>query len=252
MKSPCLSQFALGFVSLLTLCLPVHSQLRVGFSGRIPIDNLNTMNDTLQISDPASKLDLLKRLGVNAEIAEAATSPGFPHDIQIQPIHNHSGKSYGIVSLPCGIQGQAFLYLLYEDGQNKWHAVDHVALDCFHETPSYRLMSFPPGEDDVFVQHAHSGHGSGQIDDKATLYAIRNNHLSEILSTPDYISRADPSSSSAPIEQTSTFLQMPGHLIEETRITSQNGSPLRADRRLWNWQTKRQIFSSSLFRDIRN
>jgi hypothetical protein len=250
MKLPRLPQLALGLASLFVLCLPAHSQfLRVGFSGSIAIDKLETMNDTLQIADPASRLDLLKRLGIDASVAEAATSHRFPHDIEIQPIHKDSGKSYGIVSLPCGVQNQAFLYLLHEDDHNKWHAVDYVALDCFHETPSYHLMSFSPGEDDIFVHHAHSGHGSDELEDKSTLYTIRNNRLHETLSTPDYISRAD-TSNSAPIEQTSTFLQLPGHLIEETRITSQNGLPLRAERRLWNWQTKQQIFSKNLFHDI--
>ena len=203
------------------LCLPVHGQfLRVGISGTIPIGKLEQMNDDLLIADPTPKLDLLKRLGIDADIAEAATSRRFLHDIEIQPLHVRSGKLYGILSLPCGLQGQAFLYLLDTSGADSWHAIDHIAMDCFLATPTYQLQSLAPGEDVVFVQHAHAGHGSGIVEDKAVLYTVRNGQMHQILSTLDYLSQQDPLISSPPVERKSSFLMLPNRVIEETRITS--------------------------------
>lgn len=78
---------AFGFV----LCLPLRGQnFRAGFSGSIPIDTLGKMNDTVQVADQASRVDLLKRLGVDSHVAEAATSASFPRDIVIRPIRNPS------------------------------------------------------------------------------------------------------------------------------------------------------------------
>jgi hypothetical protein len=251
MKFSRLLQLALGLASFCPMGLPLSGQfLRVGISDSIPIGTLETMNDALQIADPEPKSDLLKRLGVDAEIADAATSPRFPHDIEIQSLRTHSEDSYGIVSLPCGIQGQAFIYLLNKTGTDTWRAVDHIALDCFHGTPTYRLLSLSPGEDSVFVQHAHLGHGSGDMEDKAAVYTIRNSRMHEVLSTVDYHSRQEPSDRFPLVEQSSSFLQISNRVIEETRITSQNGFPLRAERRIWRWQTTQGAFSATSFRAV--
>lgn len=251
MKFSRLLQLVLSLASLSPLGLPVFAQFqRVGIGDSIQIGKLETMNDALRIADRGPRSDLLKRLGIDANIAEAATAPRFSNDIVIQPLHTHSGKLYGIVSLPCGIQGRAFLYLLGESGTDTWHIVDSVALDCFHETPTYRLLSLAPGEDSVFVQHAHLGHGSGEVEDKATVYTIRNDRMREVLSTVDYLSRQEPTYIAPPVEQKSSFLQISSRIIEETRITSQNGFPLRAERRIWRWQTTQADFSTTAFRAI--
>jgi hypothetical protein len=244
MKFSRLLQLALSLALLSILGVPASGQFpRVGISGSIPIGKLETMDDALQIADPAAKSDLLKRLGIDANVAEAVAAPSFSHDIEIQPLHTHSGKLYGIISLPCGIQGQASLYLLDGASTNDWHIVDGVALNCFHETPTFRLLSLIPGEDFVFVQHAHLGHGSGEVEDKASIYIIRKGRMHEVLSTVDYLSRQEPTYSSPPIEQNSFFLQISRRIIEETRITSQNGFPLRAERRIWKWRTTQAVFS---------
>jgi len=250
MKFSRLLQLAFGLASLSSLGLHLSGQLlKVGISDSIPIGTLETMNDALQIADPEPRSDLLKRLGVDAKVADAATAPRFPGDIEIQSLRTHSEDSYGIVSLPCGLQDQAFIYLLDKTGTDTWHAVDHIALDCFHGTPAYRLLSLSPGEDSVFVQHAHLGHGSGDVQDKATVYTIRNSRMHEVLSTVDYHSRQEPTYR-YPVEQNSSFLQISSRVIEETRITSQNGSPLRAERRIWRWQTTQGAFSATSFRAI--
>jgi hypothetical protein len=244
-------QFALGLASLFPAVIPLSGQfLGVGISDNIPIGTLQTMNDALQIADREPKFDLLKRLGIDANVAEAAISPRFSHDIEIQSLRSHSENSYGIVSLPCGLQGRAFIYLLDKTGTDTWHAVDHIALDCFHETPTYRLLSLSPGEDSVFVQHAHLGHGSGDMQDKAAVYTIRNGRMHEVLSTIDYYSREDLRYNSPPVEQSSWFLQISGRVIEETRITSKNGFPLRAERRIWRWRTTQGAFSASSFSSV--
>jgi hypothetical protein len=249
MKFLRLMQLVLGLVSFSFLGLPVSGQyLRVGGSGSIPMGKLEAMNDALLIADPEPRSDLLKRLGIDADVAEASTLPRRPHDIEIQPLHTHSGKLYGIVSLPCGIQNQAFLYLLEEADTNAWHAVDHVALDCFHETPTYRLISFAPDENAVLVQHANSGHGSGVVEDRATVYNIVNGKIRDVLSTVDY--RYSWGTGSPTTEENSSFLQISSRIIEETRISSRNGIPLRAERRTWRWETTHAAFQATPFRRI--
>lgn len=104
-----LSRLALVPVFEFALCLPLCGQnFAVGFSGSIPIDTLKSMNDTLQVADQASRVDLLKRLGVDADVAEAAASSVSPPVIAIQPIRNPSRQPFGIVTLPCGLRGQSF------------------------------------------------------------------------------------------------------------------------------------------------
>jgi hypothetical protein len=120
-------------------------------------------------------------------------------------------------------------------------------MDCFHATPTYQLLSLAPGEDAVFVQHAHAGHGSGIMEDKAVLYTIRNGQMHEVLSTLDYTSRHDPLTTSPPVEQKSSFLLFPNRVIEETRITSENDSPIRVERRVWRRSTKQEAFSATPF-----
>ena len=252
MKFSRLLQFALGLASLfLPGGLPLSGQfLKVGISGNIPIGKLETMNYDLQIADREQRTDLLKRLGIDANIAEAATSPRFSNDISIQSLRTRSENSYGIVSVPCGLQGPAFIFLLDKTGTDTWHAVDYIALDCFHATPTYSLISLSPGEDSVFVQHAYLGHGSGEVQEKAVVYTIRNSRMHEVLSTVDYYSREDPRDDLPPVVQSSSFLQISGRVIEETRITSKNGFPLGAERRIWRWQTTQGSFSATSFRAV--
>jgi hypothetical protein len=242
-----LARFALGLV---LLCLPLRGQNQtVGFSGSIPINTLEKINDTFQVADRASKVDLLKRLGVDSDVAEVATSPRVPEDIAIQPIRSHARQPFGIVTLPCGMQGQSFLYLLSKDERSPWHVVDSARFDCLDETPTYSLMSFNPGEDDVFVQHANSAHGSDQLEDSATLYTVEDGHLREILTTPDHTVVGGLGVPA--VNQASSFLQLPGQMIEETRISSHDGLPVRAERRLWRWQAKQQLFRATPFHGIR-
>jgi hypothetical protein len=247
MKFLRLLQLALVLASFSLLGLPVFGQYRVGISGSIPIDKLESMDYALVIADPAQRLDLLKRLGIHADVAEAATSPRFSHDIEIRPLHTRSKKRYGIISLPCRIQNQAFLYVLEEVGTDAWHTVDHVALDCFHGTPTYRLISFAPGEDAVFVEHANSGHGTGTVEDEATIYTIVNGRMHEVLSTKDYRYTWGFTDGSPAVEENSSFLQISGRVIEETRITSQDGVPLRAERRIWRWEPTQAAFKATPF-----
>jgi hypothetical protein len=250
-----LRQLSLAFC-LIYLCPLLNGQYlnyRAGISGTIPIDNLEKMDDDLVIADPAPRLDLLKRLGIDSNIAEAATSPRFSHDIQIEPLRTQSGKLYGILSLPCGIQNVAFIYLLDKTGTTIWHAVDQVALDCFIGTPTHRFLSPSSGEDFIFIEHVSSGHGStGELDDQATLYSVSNGKMHQVLSTNDFSSRQEPTWTLPPIEQKSSFLQLPGGIIEETRITSQKDSLLRAERRIWRWSNNLKAFQATSFRTLRD
>jgi len=243
---------AVGVGSLFVLCLPLLSQnLRVGFSGSVPLDTtLEKMNDTLQVADQASKADLLKRLGLNADVAEAGASSSIsPPGIAIRSIRSHSRRPFGIVTLPCGTGSETFLYLLGKDERGTWHVVDSAGFDCFGGTPTYSLLSFIPGEDDVFVQHANSGHGSNELEDSATLYTVQNGHLRKLLTTPDHTVRGGLIDVPV-VDQTSTFLQLPGQMIEETRISSHEGLPVRAERRIWRWQARQQVFRATPFRVI--
>ncbi len=102
MKFSRLLQLAFGLASLSSLGLHLSGQLlKVGISDSIPIGTLETMNDALQIADPEPRSDLLKRLGVDAKVADAATAPRFPGDIEIQSLRTHSEDSYA--SFPCPV-----------------------------------------------------------------------------------------------------------------------------------------------------
>lgn len=246
-----LLRLALGIGLFFVLCLPLRSQnLAVGFSGSVPLDTtLENMNDTFQVADLTSKVDLLKRLGVDEDVAEAATSSVSPLGIAIRPIRNHSRQTFGIVTLPCGVRSETFLYLLGKDKRSQWHVVDSARLGCFTARLTFSLLFFVPGKDDVFVQHVNSGHGSGELEEKAVLYTIENGRLREVLATPDHSAHwglADV----PPVDQTSTFLQLPGQLIEETRISWLDGLPRRAERRVWRWQMKQELFRATPFREI--
>lgn len=224
----------LSFFSFSLPCCLASQFFRVGISGKIPIGKLAEMNDALQITDATQKSDLLARLGIDKEIAEAAANAHGPEGISIQAVQASPQKTLGIVFLPCGMQMQAFLYLLDDLGANSWHAIDHVALDCFHQTPTYRLLSFTPGEDSILVQHAYAGHGSGMVQDDTILYSLKAGKFHLLLSTKEFWSQEDSMDPSSVAEQTSTFLLFPSRTIEETRITAHNGSPQKVERRLWS------------------
>ncbi|HUZ95927.1 MAG TPA: hypothetical protein VMU57_13550, partial [Edaphobacter sp.] len=139
---------------------------------------------------------------------------------------------------------------LSKDERAPWHVIDAARLGCFNAAPTFSLLSFVRGEDDVFVQHANTGHGSNELEDSADLYTVQNGHLHEILTTPDHTVRGGLSDV-PPVDQTSTFLQLPGRLIEETRISWHDGLSIRAERRLWRWQTKQQLFRPTPFHEVR-
>ena len=119
------------------------------------------MQHALITADTAQKTDLMKRFGIDPEVANATISTDSSHDIEIRPLRTHSGKPNGLVFLPCGVSSQAFLYLLDKTGPKFWHVNDSVSLDCFNEPPTYHLLSLAPGEDAILVQHINAGHGSG-------------------------------------------------------------------------------------------
>ncbi len=243
-----LLQLALCLAGLSSSCaLPLAGQYRVGIDGSIAMDRLERMNEDLQIADPEQRLDLLKRLGIDAEVARAVTSPRTGTDISIQPLRTHSGGAYGIISLPCGVQGQAFLYLLQRSSAGAWHTVDSIPLDCFSTVPAHRLISISPDEDAVFIQRANAGHGSDGVQHRSTIYTIRNGTMHEVLSTIDYRLQKEFRDDSPPTEQSSSFLQISLRAIEETRITSKRGVPLRAERRLWRWQATQVTFKPTRF-----
>lgn len=234
----------------------VFSQyLRVGVDGEIPIGTLADMNGALDITDATQKSDLLTRLGIDKEIAEAAANTHAPEAISIQAVRVSPQKTLGVVFLPCGTQApvllQAFLYVLDNAGANSWHAIDHVALDCFHQKPTYRVVSLTPSEDSILVQHAHAGHGSDMVlEDHTTLYSMKAGKFHQLLSTKDFWSQADPMDPSSITEQTSSFLFFPRQKIEETRITAHNGSPQKVERRLWRWSPGKQAFSADPFTTV--
>jgi hypothetical protein len=220
---------------------------RVGFNGSIPLGDLKEMNDTLQIADAAQKSDLLAKLGINKEVADAHASA----DISIQAVQVLPRKTFGIVFLPCDVQPEAWLILLDDSGSKSWHAIDEVALDCFLAKTTYRLLSLTPGEDLIIAQHANSGHGSDRVvEDSTTLYSVRAGKFSALLSTRDFRSQPDFENPSLVTEQTSTFLFFPNQIIEETRITARNGVPRKVERRLWKRSPGRQTFRAEPFRTV--
>jgi len=71
----------------------------VGITGDIPLGKLDEMDQAMDLAKPQQKVNLLKRLGIDANAAEAAVTKRSAKDVTIQPWHTVGSdrRSYGFV-----------------------------------------------------------------------------------------------------------------------------------------------------------
>jgi len=230
----------------------------VGITGDIPLGKLDEMDQAMDFAKPEQKISLLKRLGIDSNTAEAAVTKRSTKDVTIQPWHSigASRELYGIVWLSDGPQGVGSLHLLASSDKQVWHVIDTAYLSTFSHTLTYEMLTLTSGEEILLVHHINVGHGSNMLEDKAEVFRIRQGKLQSVLSTNDYTLEPEEHLAINMLEKTSTFLLFPGDALEETRITSKEGAregmdtPVRVDRRLWNWSPRQHSFSATPFHPV--
>lgn len=244
-----------AFVVLVTFfCLGVASSigqvenLRVGIGGSVPVGTIEEMDNLLIVATPAQKVDLLKRFGVEDEIARGTTTARTTRDITLEPLHGDANKKYGLLALPCGTAyDYAFLYLLEDTGKNNWRAVDHAMLECFGDQATHKMINLLPGTDMIMVEHATTGHGSGLLEESTQIFKVRAGKLHRLMSSPDYVKDW----TDIFIERSGSFVVFPGGRLEETRLTSVKERPTRVERRMWTFSRDGEALAPTPFHSVR-
>jgi hypothetical protein len=244
-----------AFVVLVTFfCLGVASSIgrgqypTVGIAGNIAVGTIEEMENSLIVATPKQKVNLLKRFGIEDEIAQGTTTALVTGGITLEPLRGNGNKKYGLLALPCDtVQDYAFLYLLEDAGENKWRAVDHTMLQCFGDQASHKMINLMPGTDLILVEHATTGHGSGLLEESTQIYRVRAGKLHRLMSTPDYVRDWTDIN----IERSSSFVVFPGGRLEETRLTSVDQKPTRVERRMWRFSPDGKALTSTRFHSVR-
>jgi|SRR5271170_2304158 len=244
-----------AFVVLVTFfCLGVASSigqvlnLTVGITGSVPMGAIEEMENSLIVATPEQKTDLLKRFGIEDEIARGTANATVTGSITLERLHGNANKRYGLLALPCETaEDYAFLYLLEDTGKNNWRAVDHTMLECFGEQASHKMINLMTGPDLILVEHATTGHGSGLLEESTQIYRVRAGKLHRLMSTPDYVKDW----TDILIERSSSFVVFPGGRLEETRVTSVEQRPTRVERRMWTFSPDGEALASTPFHSVR-
>ncbi|WP_353063766.1 hypothetical protein RBB77_21290 [Tunturibacter psychrotolerans] len=236
--------FCLGTASLLGQGL----NLTVGIPGNVPAGTIEEMDNALIVATPEQKVDLLKRFGVEGEIARGTTTAWVTRGITLEPLRGDANKNYGLLALPCETaHDYAFLYLLEDTGKNNWRAVDHTMLECFGGQVSHKMINLLPGTDLILVEHATTGHGSGLLEESTQIFRVRAGKLHRLMSTPDYVKDW----TDIFIERNSSFVVFPGGRLEETRLTSVKERPTRVERRMWTFSPDGEALAPTPFHSVR-
>jgi hypothetical protein len=236
--------FCLGIASLVGQV----SNLRVGITVSVPVGTIEEMANSLIIATPEQKVDLLKRFGIEDEVARGATNALVAGGVSLEPLRGYANRRYGLLALPCGsAQEYAFLYLLEDTGKSNWRAVDHTMLECFRDEHSHKMIQLTSRADLILVEHTTTGHGSGLLEESAQIFKVRAGKLHRMMSTPDYVNEW----TDTPIERSSSFVVFPGGRLEETRVTSIQQRPTRVERRMWTSSPDGETLASTPFHSVR-
>jgi hypothetical protein len=245
-----------AFAVLVTFfCLGMASSIgegqypTVGIAGSVPVGTIAEMDNSLIVATPKQRADLLKRFGVEDEIARGTMTAPVTRGITLEPLRGNADKKYGLVALPCGsAYDYAFLYLLEDAGKNNWRAVDHATLDCFGGgQASHKMINLLPGTDMIMVEHAATGHGSGLLEESTQIFKVRAGKLHRLMSSPDYVKDW----TDIFIERSSSFVVFPGGRLEETRLTSVKERPTRVERRMWTFSPDGEALAPTSFHSVR-
>lgn len=250
------------------LCLlPLHfgfqsrawsQNLRVGYSGPLPIAvPAGALTSEFQLGEPKQREDLLKRLGVNPDIAHGASVATVETAIKVDSL---DGTEMNVLFVPCVGPGvpTAHLFLLRPVAKQGWHVADEVPLDCWSQDATYQLLSIPGHvQQAVLAHHVTYGHGSGYVqNDMLLLFGVDTGHLSTVLRTAEY-KREQIAGSDKTVEQHSTLQPFPDGSVEETRATTlcegdneAKKTLARIERRRWTWDKTSQSFVAGEFTSV--
>lgn len=236
-------------IALLTAVLLAIAQYRAaGVNGPVPLNaDADAMTDALHLGKPAQREDLLRRLGVQGELAQEAAAAVRESGLQIEPL-----GSAELLFLPCDFPLRAAHLYLLRQRQGEWHAVDDAALDCWWKPSSYEFVRVP-GQQEMFVlaHHANASHGTGLVRDEMRLLQVRGDRWATVLTTNEYLSE-DVTGEDLTIKQQATLHPFPDGSIEETRATTRHESSpeqvkLTIERRRWRWNAAKGCFLAGQF-----
>lgn len=220
----------------------------VGIAGSVPVGTIAEMDNSLIVATPKQRADLLKRFGVEDEIALGTMTAPVTRGITLEPLRGNANKKYGLLALPCETaQYDAFLYLLEDMGQNNWRAVDRTTLECRGDQATHKMINLMPGTDMIMVEHATTGHGSGLLEESTQIFKVRAGKLHRLMSSPDYVKDW----TDIFIERSSSFVVFPGGRLEETRVTSVKERPTRVERRMWTFSPDGEALAPTPFHSVR-
>lgn len=232
---------------------------RVGYpSGPLPIPtSADELRGEFQLGEPEQREDLLKRLGVNSDIAHGASVATVETAIKVDSL---GGSEMSVLFLPCIGPGVpiAHLFLLQPNAKQGWRVADDVPLDCWYGDATYELISIPGHVQRAVLAHqVNYGHGSGYVqNDMLLLLGMDIGHLSTVLRTAEY-KRAQIAGTDETVEQQSTLQPFPDGSLEETRATTlqtlqDEGKEVkktltRIERRRWKWDKTSLSFVAGEF-----
>ncbi len=249
----CCACLALGLASQF-ITEPAVGQVRVGVDGPIPLGKLDEMENLLQLADADQKADLLVRLGIDSAIADQAAHNPLPgQTIELKPVRAPGKTHYGFAFLPSGTGTSCYLYLLAgsaDFAKEPWRVMDSRQLDWWFEPSSLIIAPLRRADaDDLVLHHIMEGHGSGYAAYQMQVFSILDGKLVQTLATRDYLYEVTVGEEDS-LEQTSTFLQFPGNLLEESRTSARNGNPKQVERRYWYWSEQDNKFLPSPFAPV--
>ena len=224
--------------------------LRVGIAGNIAVGTISEMDNSLIVATPKQRADLLKRFGVEDEIARGTMTAPVTRGITLEPLRGNANKKYGLLALPCETAyDYAFLYLLEDAGKNNWRAVDHATLDCFGGgQASHKMINLLPGSDLIMVEHTTTGHGSNLLEESTQIFKVRAGKLHMLMSSPDHVMEQNELFVT---ERSSSFVVFPRGRLEETRVTSVKERPNRVERRMWTFSPDGEALAPTPFHSVR-
>lgn len=240
-------------------CHAQEQHSSVGYPGSMPMpSSVDELQDEMSLGKPAQREDLLKRLGVDPKLAQAASTYVSESSIRVERL---ARKDLALIFLPQPDAGgrDAHLLLLQRISPKTWKVVADEAAGSWWKKVGYELISIPGQRNEsVLVHHVDNGHGSGFVAESMEVLGIRNGRFVKLIETQEF-KQEDVMGEDKTVIQQSSLLPFPDGSIEETQATSirTRADPkeneigrarlTKIERRRWRWQQSSQKFEAGPF-----
>lgn len=192
----------------------------------------------------------LRLIGVDPPLVENFSQSGHLASMQLKPLPSAKGSSRGVLFLPQGIGATSALYLLEQSASGAWRILDQQLPSCWDGACALELLTGPDlPAPQLLLHHVNRGHGTGELIDELQVFSVLSGKLRLTLTTTD-LSEVEEMGSDRQTRQISTFLLLPGTILEETRVTSLNDHLRRAERRLWRWSAAQHRWLAGSFQPV--